>query len=186
MIALVGPSGSGKDTAAKILEQSHGFDILVSYTTRPPRHYERDGEHYHFISEDDFQRKLKAGFFAENTEYRDWHYGAAKEDCTHETVIVIEPKGLAQLAQWLWPTPIFVVYVAVSEETRRHRLEMRGDDPAEIERRIITDRELFAGMDEKADYVLVNEINSSYSLVWEVDVMLHSAEFNNYMMRVYP
>lgn len=156
MIVLIGHSGSGKDTAIQAFQEM-GFKTIVSYTTRPPRDHEVEGMAYHFISEEEFLKKVDSGFFAENVEYRGWHYGIAKEDCLNDRVVIVEPKGLSQLRD-IFGDNIKVIFLQLSEGMRRERLHARGDDPEEIERRIRTDRELFSNFDY--DFVFTNIYNS--------------------------
>lgn len=157
MIVLIGKSGSGKDTILKEFKK-YGFNTIVSYTTRPKRHYEIDGVDYHFITEDEFMKKIESGFFVEHTEYRGWHYGLAKEDCVKDGIVIVEPNGLKQLQSKI--DDILVFYVEASLETRIDRLYKRGDDPAEIGRRIVSDEELFKDISSKANYIINNDNNN--------------------------
>ena len=46
---LSSPSGAGKSTLSKmLLDADDNISLSVSYTTRPPRPGEVDGQHYHF------------------------------------------------------------------------------------------------------------------------------------------
>ena len=58
VIALFGPSGSGKDTVAKILAKQKNVNEIVSCTTRPMRDYEQDGIDYHFLTNEQFASAL--------------------------------------------------------------------------------------------------------------------------------
>ena len=59
------PSGAGKTTLVrKVMERLPGLRFSVSYTTRPPRASERDGQDYFFVSEEVFDQMVKAGEFA--------------------------------------------------------------------------------------------------------------------------
>lgn len=146
-------SGSGKDTILDILTLNK-YEPIISYTTRSPRHYEKDGIAYHFITEQQFKELDAQGFFVEQTIYRNWHYGIAKKDCHPGRVVVVEPNGLAQLQQVI--KDIVVIFVQTSEENRYKRLIKRGDELKEIERRIYSDRKVFAGMKEKSHIVIDN------------------------------
>ncbi len=58
------PSGSGKSTLTRqLLERVPGLRFSVSYTTRPPRGQERDGQDYYFISREEFEERLSKGEF---------------------------------------------------------------------------------------------------------------------------
>jgi len=56
-IILIGKAAAGKDHMRKVLE-GRGFTYGTSYTTRPPREGEIDGQDYYFISEKDFKNKV--------------------------------------------------------------------------------------------------------------------------------
>ena len=58
VIAIVGPSGSGKDTVLKKLNEFRKIHKIIAYTTRPIREGEIDGVDYHFISPTDFAEKV--------------------------------------------------------------------------------------------------------------------------------
>ncbi|MDX9970844.1 MAG: GTPase [Candidatus Gracilibacteria bacterium] len=66
LFLIVGPSGSGKSSVLKAIKKRYrGFVYPVSFTTRPIRDGEVEGEVYNFISVDDFKRKIDAGDFLE-------------------------------------------------------------------------------------------------------------------------
>lgn len=74
------PSGAGKSTICKeLVKQLPDLILSVSYTTRPKRRGEVDGMDYFFISEEEFQKKLKDNFFIEWAEVYGNKYGTSKE-----------------------------------------------------------------------------------------------------------
>jgi guanylate kinase len=79
IFVISGPSGSGKTTLAqKILNKlksRYKFAKSVSFTTRPKRKGERQGEDYLFISAEEFQKLLKAKKILEHTRYLGYDYG---------------------------------------------------------------------------------------------------------------
>ncbi len=86
VICLVGPTGSGKNEVAKALVQSYGMTKPVTYTTRPRREGEGNGE-YHFITEAQFLADSEAGKYLETTVYSGHHFGTCAEqiDCVADT-----------------------------------------------------------------------------------------------------
>ena len=63
------PSGSGKSTLTnELLKLVPNLEFSISYTTRARRGSEQDGKHYHFISQDEFNRMIAAGEFLEYAE----------------------------------------------------------------------------------------------------------------------
>lgn len=82
VIAICGKSASGKDTFSKYLstvlnQKNVNNNIIISDTTRPIRHGEKDGVSYHFITEDDFFYKIRNDKFLEFSEFRKWYYGTS-------------------------------------------------------------------------------------------------------------
>src|SRR5579863_5616943 len=98
------PSGSGKSTLVhRLLNEVEGLTFSVSYTTRLPRGSEIEGEAYHFIDREEFERRLAAGEFLESAEVFGNYYGthsdalgAAKEQAK-DLVLDIDVQGAAQL-----------------------------------------------------------------------------------------
>jgi guanylate kinase len=166
MIILIGHSATGKSVCEKELEK-RGYDRIISYTTRPMRISEIKDIDYHFISEDSFSWKLNNGFFAENTTYRLWHYGIAKEDCINDTIAVVEPIGFRKL-QKVPGLKIKSFFIKTSERTRLIRMAQRGDDIAEIFRRLYADQGSFACIEEEVNYVVENENRTVAETVDEI------------------
>lgn len=66
LVILAGPAGVGKSTLCdRLVAEVPGFERVVTATTRPPRPNEVDGRDYHFLSEEEFDRRLAAGDFLE-------------------------------------------------------------------------------------------------------------------------
>ena len=82
VIAVAGQIASGKTTLAEFME-THGFERIVTYTTRPKRNGEKDGVSYHFQSTEEFLEKAEAEFFAEDmgftAKFGYVRYGTSKE-----------------------------------------------------------------------------------------------------------
>ena len=155
VIAIVGQIASGKTTLAKFMEE-RGFERIVTYTTRPKRDGESDGADYYFLSDDEFTEKAESGFFAETTEYNakfgHVRYGTSRESLETPNgvnkVIVLNPQGVIQLKDAGYD--IFIVYLDMPQEVLMRRALQRGDDPAEIGRRITDDTRLFRRLENSA------------------------------------
>jgi guanylate kinase len=81
VIGCAGPGASGKGTLDKHMMGSHGFTKVINTTTRAMRHYERDGVEYHFVDEDEYQRRLDAGMLiGANDKPGRGRYGIGKTD----------------------------------------------------------------------------------------------------------
>lgn len=103
LFVLSAPSGAGKSTLIQNLRRTADFTFSVSCTTRPPRAGEVDGVDYHFISEDEFDRRVQAGAFLEHARVHAHRYGtprAATLDLLqsgHDVLLDIDIAGARQV-----------------------------------------------------------------------------------------
>lgn len=77
LLMVCGPSGSGKSTLLRKLfdEYPDKFGFSVSHTTRPPRRFEVDGQHYHFVTKEQMQAAIDRGEFLEHAVFSGNMYG---------------------------------------------------------------------------------------------------------------
>ncbi len=134
-IILCGKSGSGKTTIGVELEK-YGYKKLVTYTTRPMRKGEVNGVDYHFVTEDEFQKLLDNGKFAEtasyNAEFGFCRYGSLKEDygCEGEQYVILNPFGLKAVRKS--GISATAIYVYVDAHVLTKRLTKRGTRQARL------------------------------------------------------
>jgi guanylate kinase len=160
VLVVTGPSGVGKGTLIrKLLERRDDYELSVSATTREPRPGEVDGRDYHFLTEQEFERRLAAADFLEHALYAGNHYGTLKEEvdrARRNLVLEIEVEGARQVRQAL-PGAIQVFIAPPSDEALRERLEgRRTDAPEVIERRLARAKEELAARRE-FKRVIVND-----------------------------
>lgn len=160
MLILYGASGSGKNTILRYL-LSKGFTTgnIVSYTSRPMRKGEVDGVDYHFISREEFEKKIKEEFFAEYVTNYGNYYGISAEDLESvedNPVTILETEGIKQIKEK--GIEVCTVYIEASEYNRRNRMLARGDDEEEVNKRIKDDQEKFKDARYYADIVFSNDL----------------------------
>jgi guanylate kinase len=68
---MCGPSGTGKSTLLTPLLAAHpdSFGFSVSHTTRAPRAGEVDGQHYYFVTKEEFMKRVDNGEFLEWAQF---------------------------------------------------------------------------------------------------------------------
>ncbi len=142
MILLVGASASGKTEIAKYLAKSHGIKKAITHTTRKMREGERQDVDYHFVDEATFQRMLKEDKFVEHTCYNGNHYGCSKDEIADDKCVILDPEGLKSFLA-LNNQSLVSFYLYASKETRKARMQGRGDDPKAIESRLANDEIAF-------------------------------------------
>lgn len=161
------PSGAGKTSLTRALVQRLRLEgiasaISVSYTTRPARVGETQGEHYHFIAEETFAAMVAADAFLEHAGVFGYSYGTGRDatrqqlDAGCQLFLDIDWQGARQLRERVaGARSIFILPPSVEELERR--LRGRGQDPDAV----IVDR-MRAARDEishyrEYDFLLVND-----------------------------
>lgn len=86
LFVLSAPSGAGKSSLLNAIRPNADFLFSVSCTTRAPRAGERDGVDYHFISREEFERRIEAGEFLEYAFVHGNYYGTLRENILRELV----------------------------------------------------------------------------------------------------
>lgn len=163
LIVLTGPSGVGKGSVRAMLRQ-RGLPIWfsVSCTTRPPRPGERDGDHYFFIDDDEFVRRIDAGEMLEHAQFAGRRYGTPRAavqehlDAGQSVLLEIELAGARQVKASM-PSAFMVFLAPPSRDELHRRLAGRGTEtPEQIAARLRqADVELAAA--GEFDAVVVND-----------------------------
>ena len=165
LLVLVGPTAVGKGTIVSWITQNYPeFVLSVSATTRKPRRGEREGEHYYFVAESEFDRLITAGELLEWATVHESHrYGtpqAPVEDLLDQgknVILEIDIQGARSVAKRVHGALRVFVAPPSFEELER-RLAQRGtEDGTEREVRLRTAVSELAAQDE-CDFVVINSV----------------------------
>jgi guanylate kinase len=164
-LVLCAPSGGGKGAITEaLLAQEPALLRSVSVTTRAARPGEVDGVHYHFVTADRFAALERNGELLEWARVlRGTHgYGtprtpveaalAAGEDMLFD----IDWQGFRQLRDRLPGDVVGVFVLPPGLDVLEQRLQARGDDPMDIDRRMREAREEISHWQE-FDFVVIND-----------------------------
>jgi guanylate kinase len=152
VFVITGPSGVGKGTLiSKLLERVPDLELSVSATTRQPRPGEVDGRDYHFLTAEEFDRRIEREDFLEFATYSGNRYGTLRSevrkrlDAGHSVVLEIEVQGARQVRAAMRES-IQVFIAPPDPAVLRERLESRGaDSAAAIDARLeVAEQELAA------------------------------------------
>jgi guanylate kinase len=150
----------GKGTLIRaLMERFPQLELSVSATTRRPRPGETNGKDYHFLTRDEFEKRLQNGEFLEHAEYAGNKYGTLRSELDRAgngLVLEIELQGARQVREAL-PEAKQVFIKPPSLDALRTRLIARGaESPEQIERRLeVAEQELAAESEWK--HVIVND-----------------------------
>lgn len=136
LVVLAAPSGAGKTTIAQALvAEREDVGFSVSATTRPPRAGERDGHDYHFLTRDEFDRRVRAGEFLEWAEYAGNRYGTLRAEVDRirqagrHVLLDIEIQGAEQVRRaYPWPDSVAIFLLPPSGPELIRRLRGRGTE----------------------------------------------------------
>src|SRR4051812_2919790 len=178
VLVVTGPSGVGKGTVIKhLLERRPDYRLSVSATTRPPRPGEVDGRDYHFLSEQEFERRLAAGDFLEHALYAGNHYGTLKEEVERTSgnlVLEIEVEGARQVRKAM-PEATQVFIAPPSDDALRERLVGRMTDaPEVIERRLARAKEELAARQEFKRVIVNDDLDRAVNELVELAATIES------------
>lgn len=161
MIVISGPAGSGKGTVNAHLLETGDFAYSVSATTRAPRPGEVNGVNYHYISREEFLRRIESGDMLEYTQYCGNYYGTPKKEAEEvlrsgkNLILEIEVEG-AKNVKAKYPDAILILLLPPSFAVQEQRLRNRGTEPEEkIRERLARTREELRFADSY-DYVVYN------------------------------
>ena len=164
LFILSAPSGAGKSTLCRAVRNRFP-DIWysISYTTRPPREGEQNGVDYHFITDDEFEKGIVQGRWAEWAKVHANYYGTCADRLNRalaggQTILLdIDVQGMRQIVK-RYPAGITIFIMPPSLETLQHRLEnRRTDSPETIAIRLKNAQKEMAQKDQYR-HVIVNEV----------------------------
>jgi len=157
------PSGGGKTSLVNaLLERDENVTLSVSHTTRAPRPGEKDGVHYYFVDEQEFEDLVLQGAFLEHARVFDHFYGTGRAEVQrqlaagYDVLLDIDWQGARQIRE-SFPAARTIFILPPSLSVLRERLIGRGQDsPAVIERRMRAARAETSHASE-FDFLIVND-----------------------------
>lgn len=165
LIVLSAPSGAGKTTIARrLMERNHGWRFSVSATTRPMRTGELEGEDYHFLTTEEFRRRIATGELVEWEEIFGNLYGTLHseiirllDDEDTRVLFDVDVRGALAIRR-AFPNDAFLVFVAPpSFEELVRRLKARRTESIEAIERRIARAQMELEMQPQFDAVVVND-----------------------------
>lgn len=134
LIVFTGPSGVGKGTLLRSLLQRHPeLRLSISATTRSPRAGEIHGQHYYFVSRDEFRQMVEHGELLEWAEFAGNYYGTPRQpvldliQAGQWVILEIELEGARQV-RTSFPDALQLFILPPSLDALEQRIRQRGQD----------------------------------------------------------
>lgn len=160
------PSGSGKTTIVKhLLENNEDLGFSISASTRDRRgRTEQDGKDYHFLTPEDFKKRIDNDEFIEWEEvYAGNFYGTLKTEIERiwqegkNVIFDVDVKGGINLKKYFGDKALAIFVKVPSIEVLKERLRQRGTESEESLSRRLFKANFEMSFADKFDVVLVNE-----------------------------
>lgn len=159
------PSGAGKSSLIQALLNTmpmYDTRVSISHTTREPRPGEKEGEHYYFVSTDEFKKLISDDAFLEHAEVFGNYYGTAIHSIENmlnqgiDVFLDIDWQGARQVRERM-PSARSIFILPPSAEELRRRLQNRGQDSEDvIKNRMIKATAEMSHYNEY-DYLIIND-----------------------------
>ena len=168
LFILSAPSGAGKSSLINALlkpeiqTSTRAMQVSVSHTTRAPRPGENNGEHYHFVTVDEFKKLISNNAFYEYAEVFGNYYGTSEAAIDAQLAqgidvfLDIDWQG-AQQVRMKKPSVTTIFISPPSKEELEKRLRGRGQDSDEIIASRMAQAQAECSHYNEFDYVIVND-----------------------------
>ncbi len=162
VFVVAAPSGAGKTTLVhNLVDRLPGIALTVSHTTRNARDGEVDGEHYHFIDQNEFEALIDADRFLEHATVFGHSYGTSIDTVNAgldkgDVLLEIDWQGAQQIKQRM-PEAISIFILPPSRDTLEQRLRSRGKDAPDVIARRLAEAQAEMSHHAEFDYIVVND-----------------------------
>lgn len=165
LLIFSAPSGAGKSTIVQhLMQQNLGLEFSISATSRKPREGESDGREYHFITSDEFRRRIKEDEFIEWEEvYPDQYYGTLFSEVDRiwkrgdHAIFDIDVEGGMSLKKLYGEKACAIFIQPPSLELLEQRLRSRGTDDEESLRKRLDKARHELEYASRFDHIVVND-----------------------------
>ena len=162
IIIISGPSGVGKGTVIHKLTDKLSIPVSISATTRHPREGETDGINYYFLSQVEFEEKIRSHSFLEWAQVHGYYYGTLRSSVNsvlstgRNILLEIDVQGAKLVMDSNYPV-LSIFLLPPSLEELKNRLEKRQTDSPESIASRVKQAEVEILDQSQYNYVITND-----------------------------
>jgi guanylate kinase len=165
LFILSAPSGAGKSSLiSALLKQTspRTMQVSVSHTTRDPRPGEADGQHYHFVNQEQFKRAITDKHFYEYAAVFGNFYRTSEIAIDQQleqgidVFLDIDWQG-AQQVRIKKPNVTTIFISPPSKQALEERLRGRGQDSEEVIQARMAQAQAECSHYQEFDYIIIND-----------------------------
>ncbi len=192
LIILTGPTAAGKDTVMKkLLEKNSNLTQMITTNSRPMRPGEREGEDYHFVTREEFERLIGEDAFVEWVEYLGHYKGGQKKHLEEaiasgkDVVWRIDVRGVKNIRgkiEEMVADPnspiqaaVFIFLAPPDLETLARRMRVRGTEDEKTWNDGLSLAKWELEQYDDCDYVVVNKDSKIKETVHKVECIIEAA-----------
>ena len=165
LVVISAPSGAGKTSIVHfLLKKIEALSFSVSACSRVKRKNEVDGIDYHFLSVEEFQKKIKQGDFLEWEEvYKNQYYGTLKSELKRiwregKTIIFdVDVVGGVNIKKQYSSECLSIFIMPPSLAVLEERLQKRGSESADSLQKRVTKAKGEIARSGEFDKVILND-----------------------------
>ncbi len=162
-VVVSAPSGTGKTTVCeKVVAEGPRIVKSISFTTRPCREGETEGDHYYFVTRKRFEEGRADGRFLEWAEVHGYLYGTPRDylekqmRAGKDVMLDIDVQG-ARAIKGAVPGAVLIFLLPPSLAELEGRLRRRSSDSADDISARLRNATVEFGCYRMYDYLVVNE-----------------------------
>lgn len=176
LFLIIGPTAVGKSS---IIERALGdypkLCDIITYTTRPMRQGEAEGNPYHFVTDKNFQELKAKNFFLETATVHGRSYGTPRDQILKAAqegrciIIDIDVQGAKKLMQEFASGVVTVFLMPPSLEALKERFVKRGiTDEADLNKRLESAQREISQAQDFHHVVINDQLDHAYAQVCKI------------------
>lgn len=142
LLIISGPTGAGKDKIIEAFLNEHkDWYMPVSYTTRDIKEGEEEGIDFHYVTNQDFFKKVEQGIFLEWGEVYGEYYGTPKHALLKRikegknAIVEVDPRGAFKIKESYKDAILIFILPNSIEDMKKNILESKKDTPENLLRK---------------------------------------------------